>query len=68
MLNATAESLAERLLTSRLISAEQLADAVAAVGEEDDPLLGHLVETGLLTGFQEHFCILHLEGDHHCGR
>jgi serine/threonine protein kinase len=50
--NATAESLLERLVTSRLINVEQLADAVAAVGEEDDPLLGHLVEKGLLTGFQ----------------
>ncbi len=52
MLNVTAESLSERLLTSRLINVEQLADAVAAVGEEDDPLLQHLLEKGLLTGFQ----------------
>jgi serine/threonine protein kinase len=50
--NATAESMSERLLASRLIDAEQLAVALAAVGEEDDPLLEHLVEKGLLTGFQ----------------
>src|SRR6266851_9928459 len=50
--NATAESLSDRLLTSRLLDAEQLAQALSAVGGEEDPLLEHLVEKGLLTPFQ----------------
>jgi serine/threonine protein kinase len=50
--NATADSLSERLLASRLVAADQLAQAIALVGEEDEPLLDHLVEKGLVTGFQ----------------
>ena len=50
--NPTAESLSERLLTSRLLDVEQLAEAIAAVCEEEDPLLEHLVKQDLLTPFQ----------------
>jgi eukaryotic-like serine/threonine-protein kinase len=50
--NGTVETLSERLLASRLVSAAQLGEALAAVGDEDDSLLLHLVEKGLLTRFQ----------------
>jgi serine/threonine protein kinase len=50
--NVIAESLSERLVVSRLVDAEQLAEALLAVGEEDDSLLEYLVEKGLLTPFQ----------------
>jgi serine/threonine protein kinase len=50
--NGTVERLSERLLASRLVSAVQLGEAQAAVGEEDNTLLLHLVEKGLLTRFQ----------------
>jgi serine/threonine-protein kinase len=42
----------QRLLTSRLITAEQLAAARAVVGPNDRQLALHLVRTGLLTPFQ----------------
>ena len=50
--NSTVKSLSERLLDSRLVVAEQLAEAILAVGEEEEPLLTHLVGKGLLTPFQ----------------
>src|SRR2546421_5392720 len=50
--NATTESVSDRLLASRLLDAEQLAAALAAVGEAEEALLDHLVEKSLLTPFQ----------------
>jgi serine/threonine protein kinase len=50
--NASAETLFDRLLASKLVNPEQLAEALVAVGEQEEPLLQRLVEKGLLTGFQ----------------
>jgi serine/threonine protein kinase len=52
MTKGKAASLGERLLSSRLISAGQLAAAQAVVGADDRTLLQHLVRRGLLTPFQ----------------
>jgi serine/threonine-protein kinase len=50
--NVTVKSLSERLLDSHLVAAEELAEAVLALGEEDEALLDHLVGKNLLTSFQ----------------
>src|SRR5262249_35664995 len=48
----TAKRLSERLLASRLINGAQLAEALLAVGEDEERLLAHLLDQGLLTPFQ----------------
>jgi serine/threonine protein kinase len=62
--SGTAKRLSERLLDSRLVGAEQLAEAILAVGEEEEPLLAQLVEKGLLTSFQARQIRAGVEGFH----
>jgi serine/threonine-protein kinase len=50
--NNSVKKLSERILDSRLVGAEQLAEAILAVGEEEEPLLAHLVGKDHLTPFQ----------------
>src|SRR5262245_43082508 len=45
-------SLSERILASRLVDAETLAAARAAVGGNEERLAHHLVREGLLTQYQ----------------
>jgi serine/threonine-protein kinase len=52
MVNRIATSFAERLLATRLLTEEQLADARAAVHGDDTRLEEYLVQKGLVTSFQ----------------
>jgi serine/threonine protein kinase len=49
---STQASFADRLVSSRLLKAEQVAAAQAVVKKDDDELAEHLVREGLLTRFQ----------------
>ncbi len=52
MVNRVETTFAERLLTSRLVTEEQLATARSAVNNDEDKVGDHLVREGLLTPFQ----------------